>query len=805
LLCGTSLVCAPAAARAQDNQPVVLEAPLLLDGAYLGDVTVEVILGGPVRADSERLRDLLDDRLAADALAALGLEAGGSSGELVGLSELRARGLDIDFDMAALAVEVRASPADRLRRSLPVRGAPDMDPDSAEPPALNAGGVSLTLRPEYLHTSTFEDSGWRPFEADFRGFFAHGGFEGWAVSFAGRYDEDDAAEEAVQLTDLTWIKDDFDRAIRYSAGSFRPRPLSRFSLSADVVGLSMERDYRTIRPFRNLRPSGATSFTLEREALVTILVNGQMVSTQRLGPGALDLTDFPFATGANDVRVLIEDGFGQREIAGFTTYLDSSLLGAGETLFGLSAGLVPNDLSGSVLDLSGDTALQAYVERGFSDTWTGLFSLRTLNEQVELLTAQRLALPRAAGVIAAEIALTGAPGERVAAAAAVSYAWRSSPAGDADYAVNLQQIYEDDRFGLRSIGFAQPGGGDLWETSLRVSRTQGRVTLGASASRRSLSGEDASEIFGLDASYSRWGVSFSARVDQVDGPDEDETRVFFGVSRSFGESRVRARWSSPDSLREASWSRVSGQRVGDWGAQAVLSEDSAGTRLDATVSAIAPRAELELSHRADRSEGDDQVSTRAALGIGFGFADGQAAFGRPFGDAFIIASAHPSLDGRQVSLRGPGLGDGVDAANGRLGPAFYPVPDAYRPQQIEVDVEDLPPGYAMSPEITAFPGARAGYAVTVGSQANVTLMGTLLLPDGQAAARRVGRLIPEADGNPVRFFTNAVGRLVAEGLSPGRYRLELIGDPPGVATIIIPEDAAGLMQLGHILIGGDRA
>jgi outer membrane usher protein len=50
-------------------------------------------------------------------------------------------------------------------------------------------------------------------------------------------------------------------------------------------------------------------------------------------------------------------------------------------------------------------------------------------------------------------------------------------------------------------------------------------------------------------------------------------------------------------------------------------------------------------------------------------------------------------------------------------------------------------------------------------------------------------------------FTNAAGRFCAEGLKAGRWRVEMIGDPPKCFELRIPEKTAGLFDAAVIREG----
>ena len=118
-----------------------------------------------------------------------------------------------------------------------------------------------------------------------------------------------------------------------------------------------------------------------------------------------------------------------------------------------------------------------------------------------------------------------------------------------------------------------------------------------------------------------------------------------------------------------------------------------------------------------------------------------------------------------------------------------------------MDVEDLPPGYDLGAGQLDFRAYRgAGFDIRVGSDANLTLMASLVSPSGAPVAMAGGELrsLDDPSRAPIQAFSNRNGRFVASGVSAGRYRRVLFTDPPLEAEINLEPAAAGMVQLGAI-------
>lgn len=104
-----------------------------------------------------------------------------------------------------------------------------------------------------------------------------------------------------------------------------------------------------------------------------------------------------------------------------------------------------------------------------------------------------------------------------------------------------------------------------------------------------------------------------------------------------------------------------------------------------------------------------------------------------------------------------------------------------------------------SQTVNILPGARTGYIVTIGDEATAIIVATIRNPDGSPVALQAGTIAP-FDGSKasVETFTNRSGRLVAEALAAGDYRLVIPG--AGTAEFTLAEDQVGIVQLGELTL-----
>ncbi len=325
--------------------------------------------------------------------------------------------------------------------------------------------------------------------------------------------------------------------------------------------------------------------------------------------------------------------------------------------------------------------------------------------------------------------------------------------------------------------------------------------------------------FGRSGREDSWGVN--ATLSRPMGPvtallslsadrafDEDDTRLgaFFSLSARLGRGRfARARYDSLTRSTIVEAVQPARPRPGSLGWTTAYETRPGASALTGEAAYVGNRFEADASHELNYSGDGSNLSeqrSRASLSMGIAVADGRWAIGRPVGESFAIVSRHPNLGERALSLEG--AGGGSRARAGALGPALLPDLASYRTRIIEYDVEDLPPGYDLGRgEFEVHPPIFSGYRLQVGSDAAATAVGAIRLPDGQPIALAgafVTPTVPSEDTGPIQIFTNRTGRFVAAGLTAGTWRVEIRLDRLYAAEFTVPEDAAGLVQIGTLVL-----
>jgi outer membrane usher protein len=118
---------------------------------------------------------------------------------------------------------------------------------------------------------------------------------------------------------------------------------------------------------------------------------------------------------------------------------------------------------------------------------------------------------------------------------------------------------------------------------------------------------------------------------------------------------------------------------------------------------------------------------------------------------------------------------------------------------MDYNVMDSPVGYDWGDgKLELMPAAATGYLLTIGSDASYTASGYLKRLSGEPIEYRQGRVL--VDDKQIEFFTNKQGRFFIQGLSPGKYLVQLYGLSTQPIIITIPESDSSLINLGEIKV-----
>lgn len=784
-----------------------INLPLTFNGRFLGDIASQFEPGmTDVKIDGRRLLELLKPEITD--FAYTNLETLVAGRQQVPINSVRGAWIEIEYDAGNVQLVAKIGQDEQRTRNINVAGLSDRPDLNLIEPSDFAAALSVNASQSFDHI----DALFGDFVASAQVFASWRGAEG--VVLLGDFRFDQNYDDPWIRGNVTLFHDDYENALRYSAGDTTLENGLALSASPIVGGVSVERRYSEIQPLRNVRPSGGNTVRIETPSTVEVYVNGVLSRTLQLAPGTYSLSDFPLSSGQNDLQLAIIDGSGRRQEFRFSAYDDIALLDPGIFNFGLAFGF-PQESASDRIRYSSDIVTDAYVELGVLNWLTvGAAAQATAGFYGAGLS---LAIGSDLGLLSGQVFGTDIDGLGRGYSARVQYRFDSKITDEMRWSF-------DAAYDRRSVDFRSL---DQFTTSALAFFNQvsdeanARLTLSLPWNASIGLNGRYTDYFTTEPARKDYGVSYSQQIDQfglsvsyerntrtVGMPDDERVSASLVYRFDDPDQYMRANYDSSDfngsgetTLEYAKYSR---DRVGDWGVRAGLSHSDSEVKGYGGANYVDNRFIASVDHDIVSSSFGSDITrevTRYAVGSAIGYAGGKVAVGRPLTGGFAVVDKHETLKDATISVSQTRSGEDSLADADWFGPGLVPIRQAYTPSTFPVSGENLPQGYDMGQgQFTVFAPARAGYAYTVGSAAYITVVGNLVGTDGKPMGLVSGTLEPISgkDAKTVVFFTNRNGRLAATQVAPGRYKVILAGEASAIAEVTVPENSNGYVDLGSV-------
>ncbi len=778
------------------GRDVALTAPLREGGRVIGEVTLFLSASDEIRVETRSLAAALAEELTAEGESRL--NALGDAAGRVTPADLQREGFELTYNPSDLALDIVTPGSARRLRSLTGSSYVARPEAQGAPPTDISAYVNARARMDLSERDWTRDALERA-SLSLNGAIAipqlgHAVIEGEAGL--------DGSGE-VYLGGARAVYDEPESMRRWRAGMVSTPTLgvegAENALALQVLSRNFGFDDR-----RLVAATGLTSFLLERRSEVRIRINGVVARSFLLEPGNYDLRDFDLSEGFNNVVVEIEDDLGIREILNFDAFRDRRLRRPGDKAYAVTAGVIDERRFRDQFEY-GDAFVAGFYETGVTEKLTlGGYAKASPSGIIGGVTGST---PLGNGLLSFE------------AAASAHDAHEPGVYGALGWTMGVGELRQDRlarSLSLLARARTEDFGGSLREDannhndygvdlSLNYGQTLGdswRMSLGADA--RLVSFEDEKDSYGvrlgLSRSFGIYGVS--ADVGYRFG-DEDEFSANLRVSYDFDDlRRAELHYDVDDRNLRATYRQRSETRgVGAWAASATAQHDFDQdlSFVGGSASYIGNRAVARLSHdTALRQIGTADRAQRTSLEVetALAYAGGRFGVGRPIQDSFALVYPHRSLGDAQIHLNTREAD--YQARSGWLGAAVAHDLDEGRGQFVSYDAPEAPPGYDLGTGVfDVKPTYRSGYALQVGSPYSVTAVGEFRDAYDEPVSLRAGeaRALDDPAAPVVTVFTNRVGRFVAQGLGPGRWRVTLPGEPELRYSFAIPEDATGLVRI----------
>ncbi len=594
---------------------------------------------------------------------------------------------------------------------------------------------------------------------------------------------------------------------------------SQLQDSTDLLGLGISRDFDLI-PSRNVRPSGARRFRLLRPSDVEVYVDGILIRRLRLPTGIFNLQDIPLASGSNDIELVIKDGSGEVERISFSVSTGQDLLASGEFDYSIAAGIKANPGLGGPEYHKTKPVVTATTRLGVTPWLTLGLDFQASKGVRQYGGSALLATP--AGRFNVALATSRVDKRAKGHALSLSYDTQFTRNNTKGKHFTLQAEMLSSQFGgvnvfpVDEINLANSS--TVLNNSVAIinasysqrlsAQLKGSIGVGYSRLRH-----PSQRIYTLRTAVSgviadtsaSWNFSLGLQKRQRKSND---VSALFSLNWRLGKhSRLRVISAAPDLSQQIhyDYNRNAGRVGGIKTNISVESDQSDDVSLSGGIEYIANRFRTTLDHQSrftQLSGRERNHTTRVGFETALAFADGNIAIGRSIGNSFAIIRPHASLANN--ILRVDQTDDSVLVRSDGLGNLLIPDLGTYRGRLINYDVAELPLGYDLGEgAFSVKPPYQAGYSLQVGSDATVTMIGTLVDDqNGEVLGLVAGEAIYQNDPDvePIVFFSNRKGRFAISGMKPGDYQLKLTTQPVRSYRIVVEEGTNALLRVGKIKV-----
>lgn len=140
-------------------------------------------------------------------------------------------------------------------------------------------------------------------------------------------------------------------------------PATSFQNPAEIYGISFAKEWSIIGKVKNAEPL-IKEIIIERDADVSIEINGIVVRRLLLSPGLYHLSDLPLATGLNAVAIIIEERGLEPRVLRVEIPFEDSILAPNELDYAFSVGLMHEDPSNPIASLKAAYGIAQGIQFG---------------------------------------------------------------------------------------------------------------------------------------------------------------------------------------------------------------------------------------------------------------------------------------------------------------------------------------------------------------------------------------------------------------------------------------------------------
>ncbi|MEZ9595865.1 fimbria/pilus outer membrane usher protein [Shewanella sp. 10N.261.52.F9] len=772
--------------------------PLEIEGREIGTIPVN-LNGTEVESVSfNSLKSLLGRRITDEIWRSLSIPNENDK-QMVALSLLAEKGLDVTFNSSTLTLDLKISPeafgqydvdfSDQFNSFVPSK----------------SGSFSWLNSINFTHTESWEPKTSSRFStADWLAQMNFGGANGLNVTLANHLEASDNDTNLLR-GEWTAFYDRPSAPFRVAMGDVESGASASGHLSSTSLGgFSIKSDYAQLQPDRVIGPNNNQELILKESAEVEITVNGQIIFSGRQEAGRFNLNNLPMTNGANDIIVNVTYLSGKTERFVFSQFYNNKLLNEDMLDFGLTAG-----------------APSIYAENGveYLDTWTvigfaeyGVSSWLTLGingavAQYGQILGATATFGSSWGNLSSRLSFSNL--EDTGIGNVVSFTFESTVAGNSNNAPNLRLSADfSDSF------TSTPWDKEILATSYErylanyvwVINNAWDTTISGSYYKDTHDVEQSNMSMTMNWRLGDWTLGSGVNYNDNNTYENADIEYFITLdwrrSNTQNKPNLAANYHSVNNYARLEASKTSNDRVGSFGYRAKAEyedgRDSQNAQFDYTANRL--RVEVEVERNNSNTNANSEASYSASIrgNTAIGLVDGQVGWGRAQDGPFIISKLHPSLSQQQVMLGIDQKHDYEASGTSMIG-ALLSLDVPYIDNVIDLNVPDAPIGYDWGESrLTVSPGATTGHFFMIGSNSSYTAKGILKASNGEPISYLQGTI--SGEGISLPFFTNKSGRFYIQGIGPGEYVITISSDNFKPSTLVIDQVDSHLIELGTLNI-----
>lgn len=617
------------------------------------------------------------------------------------------------------------------------------------------------------------------------------------------------SDNSLRRGDLRFVYDRPKQALRYTLGDLS-YPVIGFQKLINIGGFGISKDFM-LQPHVQAYRTQNFELYLEYPSTIKVWVNESLVNTLQLEAGAHDVRGFTPAIGQNNIRLVIEDNAGRKEVLTEAFIFNPILIAKGKSLFSYNTGFERTLENGAytyetnkpVLSVSYLTGLTdemmfgAYAQATSFNTLVGVKATRALSDSVF------------------EVDLAASTSGNFEPGMGAKLAWNEMPKKQSPLKLQrkLSLEYLGAHFNERSSALMAQRHRLKFDSSVSINMANGlKAKIGGAY--MSLHSQGLRDEYQINTALTRkWGPYTRVRalwrryrLEQQAIQNEFSIGLFFNfrkdsntfhLSKEMESNAIVARWEAGVSNTSTGAfgmgsSRVSAQQQQYQGAIGYTGNQG---RIKVTHTQQEINQEGELSERAQQT--DFQIQSTLVL------ADRTLALSRKVTNNFAIIKGQQGLKGINLKVD-PSEGGYSRAASSWISPAVLVNMPNYRLEDIFVEPINAPLG--ATPEKMNFslaPTYKSGFVLALGQSPKIVAVGKLTTLQQEPLVNQAIEIMRVGDPSAevITGMTSKNGRFQMPNVQPGRYEIQPLPKTKWARiTVIIPESQNGVCRLGEITV-----